>query len=153
MQGLFTVYPCLLQLCFITEPWTAVSNILVSNLQVFSLTSSNYTCLVSFQFFFQTPTTVLCNSFSSIIQYLDKFCHILIPSFFFFHQLHEIMALLSRALKYRCQLSRETILSCSQCCVQSRTFVPPTGREYGLEKKWAYYNQPAIDTYAAKVNY
>ena len=61
------------------------------------------------------------------------------------------MALLLRGLKNRCQLSRESLLCCSQCCIQSRTFVPPTGREYGLEKKWAYYNQPAIDTYAAKV--
>lgn len=36
-------------------------------------------------------------------------------------------------------------------CSQIRTFVPPSGTEYGLEKKWAYYNQAAIDNYAARV--
>eukprot|EP00794_Sanderia_malayensis_P014210 gene14210-15693_t len=34
--------------------------------------------------------------------------------------------------------------------IQARHFAPPTGAEYGLEKKWAYYNQTAIDNYASK---
>ena len=49
--------------------------------------------------------------------------------------------------------NHDALLTCSSCLMsQSRTFVPPTGRDYGLEKKWAYYNQPSIDNYASKVS-
>ncbi len=34
---------------------------------------------------------------------------------------------------------------------QTRHFAPPVGAEYGLEKKWAYYNQASIDNFAARV--
>ncbi|XP_065055468.1 branched-chain alpha-ketoacid dehydrogenase kinase-like isoform X2 [Rhopilema esculentum] len=61
------------------------------------------------------------------------------------------MAWLPRSVRRRGGLNDKLRVICSSCVIiPSRKYASPPGTEYGLEKKWAYYNQSAIDNFSSK---